>query len=169
MPTELDTLSTEFTSASDCRFYRNKNGFLCLELAGEDQGRVQLRRALPFAAPEEYISITDLECKEIAMLASLALFASKQRALLEDELDSHYFYPVVTQLKSIKEKMGSYYIDLRVGDYEKTIAVKDVSRSLRQLGGGRLIITDVDGNRFLIPDVYAVQRKSLRMLEPYLY
>jgi len=167
--TDEQGLITEFTPAADCRFYRNERGFLGLELGGEDHKRVQLSRALPFSDPERYICVADMEGKEIAVLEGLEDFDEEARALLEAELEIRYFYPIVTQVKSIKEKMGSYYLDLAIGEYKKTIAVKDISKNLKQLGNGRIILTDVDGNRFMIPDVYQIHKKSLQMLEPYLY
>ena len=167
--TEEQGLTTEFTPAADCRFYRNANGFLGLELRGEDHKRVQLSRALPFSAPEQYICVADMDNKEVAVLESLEAFDPWQKELLEAELGIRYFYPIVTQVKSIKEKMGSYYLDLAIGEYKKTIAIKDISKNLKQLGGGRIVLTDVDGNRFMIPDVYQIQKKSLQALEPYLY
>ena len=169
MSTEEQGLMTDFTPAADCRFYRNANGFLGLELGGEDYRRVQLSRALPFSAPEEYICVADMEGKEVAVLERLDEFEVGARELLEAELGIRYFYPVITQVKSIKEKMGSYYLDLAIGEHKKTIAVKDISKNLKQLGSGKIVLTDVDGNRFLIPDVYQIQKKSLQMLEPYLY
>ena len=143
--------------------------FLALELNGEDYKRVQLSRALPFSAPSQYICVADMEGKEVAVLESLEAFDAEQLALLETELGIRYFYPIVTQVKSIKEKMGSYYVDLNIGEHKKTIAVKDISKNLKQLGGGTIVLTDVDGNRFMIPDVYKIQKKSLQSLEPYLY
>jgi len=159
----------EFIEPGACRFYRNEHGFLGLELGGEDYRRVQLSRALPFTAPERYICVADMDNKEIAVLESLDSLDEAAQTLLREELGIRYFYPEVTQVKSVKEKMGSYYMELCIGSHEKTIAVKDISKNIKQLEGGRLIVTDVDGNRFAIPDVYAIQKKSLRMLEPYLY
>ena len=167
--TKEQGLITEFTPAADCRFYRNERGFLGLELDGTDHKRVQLSRALPFSDPEKYICAADMEGKEIAVLESLDTFEAGQRELLEAELGIRYFYPIVTQVKSMKEKMGSYYVDLAIGEYKKTIAVKDISKNLKQLGGGKIVLTDVDGNRYMIPDVYQIHKKSLQMLEPYLY
>ena len=169
MSTEAQGLTTEFTPAADCRFYRNANGFLGLELNGTNHKRVQVSRALPFSAPENYICVADMEGKEVAVLESLEDFDGEAREILEAELGIRYFYPIVTQVKSIKEKMGSYYLDLAIGDYKKTIAVKDISKNLKQLGDGKIVLTDVDGNRFMIPNVYQIHKKSLQMLEPYLY
>jgi hypothetical protein len=131
-------MTTGFTPPGDCRFYRNPNGFLGLELRGEDYKRVQLSRALPFSDPERYLCVADMEGKEVAVLESLDDFGAEQRELLQAELGIRYFYPEVTQVKAVKEKMGAYYFSLLVGaeNHEKTIAVKDISKNLKQLGGG---------------------------------
>ena len=164
-----ERMTTAFTPPADCQFYRNARGFLCLILRGEDLKRVQLSRALPFAAPAQYLCVADMEDKEVALLEGLGLFDEDARALLEAELGVRYFYPEVTAIASVKEKSGAYYFDLTAGGRKSTVTVKDISKNLKQLGEGRLVITDVDGNRFLVPDVYKIQKKSLRMLEPYLY
>jgi len=162
-------MAIAFTPPEECRFYRNARGFLGLKLRGEDYKRVQLSRALPFAAPGQYLCVADMADKEIALLESLELFDEESRALLEAELDIRYFYPEVTKIASVKEKSGAYYFSMTANGRESTVTIKDIGKNLRQLGEGRLILTDVDGNRFLIPDVYKIQKKSLRMLEPYLY
>ena len=51
----------------------------------------------------------------------------------------------------------------------KNAAVKDVNRNIRMLGDDRLIIFDVDGNRFIIPSLKELDKKSLKRLEPYLF
>lgn len=162
-------LRSEFTPPEALRFYRNPQGFLALRLAGKEYPRVQLRRALPFAAPEQYICVTDMEDEELAVIERIAGLEAEDRALVCAELALRYYYPVVEEISGIKEKMGTYYFTLRIGGQEKSVAVKDITKNLRQLEGGRIVLTDLDGNRFLIPDVYAIKRKSLRMLEPYLY
>ncbi len=166
---ELEALRTEFTPPERCRFYRNARGFLALEIDGNDHKRVQLTRAMPVTAPAQYITVTDMENKEVAVLEDLAALTEAQRALIEEELGVRYFCPKITQVKSVKEKLGSYYFEVRIGDFEKTVAVSDISKNLKQLEEVRILLTDVDGNRFEIPDVNAIPRKNLRMLEPYLY
>ncbi|MCL2106295.1 MAG: DUF1854 domain-containing protein [Oscillospiraceae bacterium] len=166
---EEQALSTAFTAPGECRFYRNPQGFLALEFEGRDYCRVQLTRALPLSSPGEYICVTSMADEEIAVLRDLEGFDGGSRALLEAELELRYFYPEVSQVKSVKEKLGMFYLAIDIGGYEKTIAVKDITKSIKQLGGGKLILTDVDGNRFLIPDVYKINPKSLRMIEAYLY
>jgi len=167
--TEPDNLRMEFTPPENLRFYRNPQGFLALELGGETHSRIQLRRALPFTEPGRYVCVTDMDDNELAVVEDIESLGEENRELVLAELDLRYYYPVITDIKGVKEKLGTYYFEVSIGGHEKTAAIKDISKNLRQLGGGKIALTDVDGNRFLIPDVYAVKKKVLRALEPYLY
>ena len=53
--------------------------------------------------------------------------------------------------------------------YKKNCALKDVSKNIRMLDDDRLVITDVDGNRYIIESLSALDKKSLKRLEPYLF
>ncbi|MDR1464601.1 MAG: DUF1854 domain-containing protein [Oscillospiraceae bacterium] len=153
----------------DARFYRNQNGFLALKAGGRDYRRVTLRRALPFTDPAKYICVIDTEEHEIAVIEDLAALDEDTRALIEAELAVRYFCPEISEVKRIQEKLGTYYLDVAIGAFEKTVAVKDVGKNLKQLEDGALLVTDTDGNRYRIADLGHLARKNLRMLEPYLY
>jgi len=164
----MESLTMEFTPVGELEFYHNAQGFLALKLNETDYPRVQVRRALPFGDPTRFVCVTDMEDKELALIEDTAQLEDAQRELVSRELELRYYYPRVTQIKSIKEKLGTYYFALCIGEHEKNAAVKDIGKNLRQLGD-RIILTDVDGNRFLIDDLGVVNRKSMRMLEAYLY
>ncbi|MDR1734654.1 MAG: DUF1854 domain-containing protein [Oscillospiraceae bacterium] len=153
----------------DVHFCRNANGFLSAEIDGVSYDRVQLTRALPLTQPGAYIQIADMEGKELAIIEDLSALERAERALAEEELALRYFYPEVTKVHSMKEKLGSYYCKLQCGKVEKTIAIRDVSKNIKQLSGGRIMITDTEGNRFLIPDTKRIEKRSMRMIEPFLY
>jgi hypothetical protein len=44
----------------------------------------------------------------------------------------------------------------------------DTYRNIARVGDGMLIISDVDGNRYRIDDVAALDRKSFKKIELYL-
>ena len=46
--------------------------------------------------------------------------------------------------------------------------MRDTYRNIARVGGGRLVITDVDGNRYHIEDVAKLDRKSYKRIELYL-
>jgi hypothetical protein len=156
----------------DCgnaEFYVSGNGFVGLRYMGKDYKRVVLSRTLPFKKPDEYISIADTENKEIGILRSINELSDGQAGILRKELEKRYYCPSVIEILSVKEKMGYVYFDVRIKGGTKTFAVKDVSRNVRQLDDRRIIIFDVDGNRYMVEEISALDAKSLRRIEPYLF
>lgn len=163
------TVDIGILDVSALEFYKNDNGFLCLRAGETDHKRVRLARALPFSQPYAYISVASMDRKEIGILRDVGELADAQAELVREELDSRYFCPSVTEIRSIREKMGYFYFDVHIGDYKKLFAVKDISKSIKMMGNDAIMITDVDGNRYLIHDVHKIDARSRRMLEPYLY
>lgn len=168
-----DAIEVGYLDLAKTEFYKTGGGFTGLRYDGRDYKRVALRRALPVASPEEYISVADHENKEIGILRAITDLAAPQMAIVTDELGKRYYTPSILQIKSVKDKMGYVYMELLlqgVGErYDKSCAVKDVNRNIRMLGDDRLAIFDVDGNRYQVPSLAALDAKSRRMLEPYLF
>ena len=154
---------------SAIEFYRNPQGFLAMKKGEEDFKRVKLSRVLPFAEPEKYITVCDMDGNELGIIRDLAELDKAQHELALEDLSARYYCPEVTLIKSIKEKMGYFYFDVAFGSFKKIFAVKDISRSIKQIDDKCIVITDVDGSRYLIPDVWKIDSKSRRRIEPYLY
>ena len=163
-----ESLKTEYVSPENCVFSRNKNGFLAATVKGKEYSRVILTRALPLAMPDDYICISDIEKNEIGIIEHAKAFPAGQQQLINEDLGQRYYCPVITKIESIKEKMGHFYFDVMIGDFKKSFAVRDISKSIRQHGDAVDLI-DIDGNRFRILDFEAIPSKSRRKLEPYLY
>ncbi|HHX72614.1 MAG TPA: DUF1854 domain-containing protein [Clostridiales bacterium] len=150
-------------------FYINPRGFLALKKGEEDFKRVKLTRALPLTDPDAYIAVSDMSGKEIGILKSLLDLPEEQQKLLQNELSKTYYCPTITQVRSIREKLGYFYFDAKVDEVHRTFAVKDISRSIKQMDDSTVFIADVDGNRYIIRDFAAIHPASRRKLEPYLY
>lgn len=163
-----NTLKTEYVLPETCVFSINKSGFLSADINGTQYKRVTLSRALPLTEPGRYISVFDMENKELGIIESVEAFSAEQQKIINSELSSRYFCPIVTDITSIKEKMGHFYFDVLIGEFKKSFAVKDISKSIRQVGTA-VDLTDIDGNRYRIADFDSINKKSRRRLEPYLY
>lgn len=163
-----EALRLTYLTPADCVFSRNENGFLSAEIRGERYPRVLLLRSLPLTAPADNLCVTDVERRELGILAHLADFSPEQQALMTAELDQRYYCPTLTEILDIKEKMGHFYFDVKIGDFKRAFTVKDIAKSIRQLGPS-ILLTDIDGNRYRIEDFAAIPKKSRRKLEPYLY
>ncbi|MBO5858893.1 MAG: DUF1854 domain-containing protein [Clostridia bacterium] len=163
-----ETLKAEYVSPEKCVFSINPNGFLAAEIDGKTYKRVILTRALPLSAPDEYICVSDIEKNEVGVIEKIAAFSPEQQKLINSELSQRYYCPVIEKIESIKEKMGNFYFDVVIGGIKKSFAVKDITKSIRQHGDA-IDVTDIDGNRYRITDFDAIEAKSRRKLEPYLY
>ncbi|MDR1630162.1 MAG: DUF1854 domain-containing protein [Oscillospiraceae bacterium] len=158
-----------FLELEKCEFYRNPNGFLCLRYEGEEHNRVQALRSLPLTQPDAFLCIQDMENQEIGILETLTTLPEGMAELVQEELERRYYCPGITDITSIKEKMGFYYFDVSIGGFKKTFSVKDLGKSIKELRRGGILITDVDGNRYLIPDLAKITPRCARQIEPYLY
>ncbi len=167
--TNTDKLSLTFLNPEECSFSFNANGFLTFILNGEEKGRVKLVRTYPYALKNEYICIHDLEDNELGIIRDLGNLDAKSRENAQKELENRYYCPTVTSVKSIKERMGHFYFETVIDGKDKNFTVRDITRNLRFASEGTLLIFDMDGNRYIIPDFESIEQKSRRLLEPYLY
>lgn len=168
-----NSIDIGFLSLEEASFYRTPGGFTGLRYREKDYPRVSLRRALPVGQPMEYISIADSENKEIAILRTVTDLRDDQLAIVSDELTRRYYCPTVFEIKSVKDKMGYVYMELVIGDdkerYEKNCAINDVNKNIRMLDDDRLLMFDVDGNRYIVQSLAGLDKKSLKRLEPYMF
>lgn len=171
--TLADAIDIGFLDLAKATFFQTSGGFTGLAYDGKEYKRISLRRALPLHDPGNYISVADPENKEIGIIRSLAELSDGQLPIVLTELDRRYYCPEVLQIKSVKDKLGYVYMEMVIGGKdgkaEKTCAVKDVNRNIRMLADDRLIIFDVDGNRYIVPSLNGLDKKSLKRLEPYLF
>lgn len=163
-----DSLKTEYVTPGKCIFSQSKNGFLSAEINGEIYNRVILSRALPLNAPDDYICISDTQKHEIGIIEHISAFSREQQELINYELSQRYFCPDITEIEAIKEKMGHFYFDVKIGQYKRSFTVRDLSKNIRCIGSN-ITLTDVDGNRYMISDINQINKKSRKKLEPYLY
>ena len=134
--------------------------------------RIFLSRAFPFDMPFDYISVLDKDKKEIGFIRSLDDFDDPDKTLLIHELETKYYTPVIKKIIAIKERYGFSYWKCECEFGEKSFTLQDTIRSIIKAqsssGTERVYILDVDGNRYEIPDVEALDRQSYKKIELYI-
>ena len=181
----LDLAEVLYLTAENSRFYRTKNGFPALEAelprvtddleaeqdktpVKQDLGRVFFHRCFPFETPDEYISVLNKDGREYAMIRNLNELPEEAQEIIRAELDRKYLCPTVLKIKSLKEKLDYSFWEVETDVGDMTFSMHDTYRNIARVGGGMLIITDVDGNRYRINDVAELDRKSFKKIELYL-
>ena len=147
--------------------FTTRNGLLYATVNGEEK-RVTLFRQFPFDLLWEYISVLDEETNEVGIIRNISFFDEETRALLEKELKKRYYTVIVTALLSVKERFGSSYWQVRTDDGVVKFTLRDTMRSISSVNGTRVFFTDVDGNRYEIPDLSVLDAKSRKSLELYI-
>ena len=165
--TLADLSVTGWLTPKNASFFQ-KNGFLHVKLGEEEAKRAFLCRQFPHELLWDFISVMDDEQHEIGIIKAISLFESETEELLRRELNRRYYAPTIEKILGVKERYGFSYwkVTCEHGDVEFT--VKDTFRSILSVGGGRLLVLDVNGNRFQIPDVSKLDKKSYKRIELYL-
>ena len=161
----------DFISPSDTLFYESESGLLCLKYKGEDMGRISVLRMFPFMYEEEYLCIKsenysreDME-KEIGVLRTLAEIPENQLKMVRRELAKRYFVPEITEVVKVSEEFGHTMWEVTTTAGVREFTVTDMSSNVRNMGNNRVMLTDVYGNRYYIPDITKVEDKALKILE----
>ncbi len=157
---------TVWLNAENAEFY-HRNGFLYIKHNDTDR-RAFLCRQFPFDFLWEFISVMNEEQEEIGIIRRLDDFSGEARTLLESELNRRYYAPVIEEIRQVKERYGFSYWRVLTKNGEVRFTLHDTYRSIIRAGESRVILLDVDGNRFEIPDVNALNRKSYKKIELYL-
>ena len=144
-----------------------KNGFLYVTYNGNEQ-RAFLCRQFPFELLWEFISVLDDDQNEIGIVRNVSLFEGDARAMLENELEKRYYSPIVRRISSMKERYGFSYWKVETDEGEMSFTLHDTFKSIIRVGANRVLLMDVNGNRFEIPDVRELDRKSYKKIELYL-
>jgi len=166
---------TRYLGPGDIRFFVNDLGQLCATLAeGKELKEVLVYRTRPISDPNRYVSVragtAASEQREIGIIRNLDAFAPDQRRLLKEALARRYFIHIITEIHSMREEFGYLYWDCETdkGRREFPTARWDQSKVVHA-GNGCMIITDVDGNRYEIPDIEALDADSRARFFRYIY
>ena len=157
---------TVWLTPENAAFYL-KNDFLHIKTETYE-GRAHLCRQFPFELEWEFISVMNDEQAEVGIIKAVSLFEGKGEELLRTELSRRYYAPVIDKIISVKERYGFSYWRVHTAEGNVSFTLHDTYRSIIRATGRRIVLMDVNGNRFEIPDVDSLDRKSYKKIELYL-
>ena len=126
--------------------------------------RVSVVRMFPISDPTHYYGFLDGAGKDIGVVEEPAAMEPGSRSLAEEELEKRYFVPVVDKVLEVREDYGTLVWTVDTDRGRHTYMVRSIKENVVELPGGRMIVTDVDGNRFEFPDTGALDSRSLNAL-----
>lgn len=146
-------------------FYKSNGDFLGLKFQDKDYSRVSLHRAFPFSKEDSFISVRDKENNEIGLIKNLSDFSEDIERLFNVELTRRYLLPTVCNINSVKEEFGYSYWDVVTNIGPKKFTIKKDNSSFINIKDNKILITDVDGNRYEIDDYTKLDARSYKLIE----
>ncbi len=155
---------------ADLQFQKTEGGFLCLTIGEKTYERVMVQRAFPLSQPTKYLSVRVVKedrepGEELGVVEDLAALSEEKQKLICEELAMRYFTPDLLRIHKLKDEHGFVYMDADTTAGARKITAYNNSASFIRLSKKRMLIVDVDGNRYHIPDLFALDKKSIRNLE----
>jgi hypothetical protein len=151
--------------AKEVRLSRAPNGSLVLFVGNASFPGVQLVRAAPLSQRDRYICFLDTDGEEICMVRDLSELAQQDRHVAEEELRMRYIITEIRGVISIRRESGTLYCKTGTNRGSKELILRSSDENVRWLNDRHLILTDVYGSRFEVPDIQALDRESARMLK----
>jgi hypothetical protein len=124
---------------------------------------VRPRRAFPLSGKAAYVSFLNEKDKEVVLLAKPRELDHESRAALEKALERVYYVAKIRRVDSIAETMGVSLWQVMTDRGYASFEVTE-RNSIRKLPDGRLIIVDVDGNRFEVETVEDLDDRSQALI-----
>lgn len=165
-----EMLKLRYLTDKNAKFTRTEGGFVSLSVDGEEYPRVQVVRMFPFSDPDKFISIRtpDEHSREIGIIEDLTAVSKETAAMLRDQLALRYFTPIITKIINIKDEYGYAYWDVVTDRGACRFTINMGGHSVVHLSETRILISDIDENRFEIPDVTKLTPNELRKLDLFL-
>jgi len=116
---------------------------------------------------ERWISVLDDEGRELGIIEELGKLDAENRKIILDELRRRYVLPRIQKILSCKEKFELVQWEVETDRGSKEFLSRNLRENIQQPSENRLILTDVDSNRYDIPDFQSLDKKSQNLLERY--
>lgn len=162
---ELETL--RYLDPEQVKVYRTESGWLYATIADELTVLApRFMRARPLADPDLYISIrgADTNGKEFGLLRDWRRLDQESRLLVQQELDQRYLHTRIERILSLKDYGGLQSCELETDRGPREVTFRDVRDNVVYSGASRILLSDAEGNRYDIPDVTALDRRSRALL-----
>ena len=129
---------------------------------------VSILRVFPLSAPHHYLSVRDINGDEIGVFVNPDALDAGSQAIVRAEAERRYLLPVIQRILRIKERFETIEWQVETDHGVCQFTTRSLRDNIMRPSAYRCILTDVDGNRFDIPDVRLLSLASQAALFQYL-
>lgn len=151
------------------RFTRKDITHVDMELFGGGTfENLEPRRLFPLSGKDKYISLLDGEGVEKAVIRDIRTLPADSREIIEDCLQEYYLIPKVQTILDIEEKFGVVALITETDRGPARIELRSNLHGLKLLYSGRVLLRDSNDNRYEIPDLAKIDKRSRQLIDSYL-
>jgi outer membrane protein assembly factor BamB len=159
------TDEVQFLDAVNLKIARNSFEELTIELPdGTTHTNVEAVRSFPLTDSNKYITLLDSEGKEIGIVRDIKQLPRESAETLLSELQKRYFMPKITKIYELDGEFGvtRWVVETNRGPVTFSMRTR---YDVVSLENGRVLIKDVDGNRYEIENYHGLDPESIVLLE----
>lgn len=151
------------------RFTRKDITLVDMELYdGRKYENLEPRRLFPISGLDKYITLLDQEGIERAIIRDVRTLPPSEREIIEGCLREYYLIPKVTGINTCEEKYGVLSIDVETDRGHAVIEIRNILHGLKLLYGSRVLLRDGNDNRYEIPDLQKLDKRSRMLIDSFL-
>ena len=145
---------------------RGPSGQFRCEIA-DDRCYLDVRAAycFPLGLHGRYVALFEGLTGEIGVLPDPRELDPESQQVLEEIVERRYFIPIIERVKWVREEYGVVYWSVETDRGPRDFVCRGLRDAVAEVSESRLLITDVDGNRFEIPDYTCLGRAVQVMLD----
>jgi hypothetical protein len=125
----------------------------------------RIRRTFPLSEPTRFLSIQDGAGKEVGILRDAEGLDPDSRAEVEAHLDRRYFTPQIQQINTLRQEAGMWRFAVETQRGPSEFFVRNWRDNANEISPNRWHIHSVDGGRFEIPNLEALDAQSRRFMD----
>lgn len=156
-----------YIEGSEVKFTENDKIFVDVEFyTGENFTELELHRMFPITGLTKYIALLDKEGNEIAVIRNIEDLMPESKKVVESCLREYYMIPRITRFIKMSEKFKIWMWTAETDKGICTFEIRNHITAIKPLYDGRVLIKDANDNRYEIPNVNDLDKKSLSMILP---
>lgn len=156
-----------YIEGSEVKFTENDKIFVDVEFyTGEKFTELELHRMFPITGLTKYIALLDKEGNEIAVIRNIEDLMPESKKVVENCLREYYMIPRIIRFIKMSEKFKIWMWTAETDKGVCTFEIRNHITAIKPLYDGRVLIKDANDNRYEIPNVNDLDKKSLSMILP---
>ena len=157
-----------YIDGPEVRITQNGKIFLDIEFyfTEEKFAELEAHRLFPKSGSGKYISLMTHDGEPVAVIRYLKSLDSDSAAAVKNSLKEYYMIPKIKRFISMSEKFQIWMWTVETDHGVITFEIRNHIESVKPLYDGRVLIKDADDNRYEVPDINRLDKRSRRMLEP---